>query len=135
VSPGQGTVDSCQIDRSDENLPRLPEQIYFLAVQYNWETQYGTVIPMASWSYRSNVDNCFDRASCLSGLYEVDQENVNARITWISKDENWQFAAWGNNLTDERYIIGGTPLVDVTETAGTVYNLPRTYGVELSYQW
>ena len=135
VSPGQGTVDSCAIDRSDENLPRLPEQIYFLAVQYNWETEFGTVIPQASWSYRSNVDNCFDRASCLSGLYEVDQEEVTARLTWISKDEAWRVTAYGNNLTDERYIIGGTPLVDVTETAGTVFNLPRTYGVELAYEW
>jgi len=135
VSPGQGTVDSCPIDRSDENLPRLPEEIYFLAVQYNWETDIGTFIPQASWSYRSNVDNCFDRASCLSGLYEVDQENVGARLTWISNDENWRVSAFGNNLTDERYIIGGTPLVDVTETAGTVFNMPRTYGVELSYDW
>jgi hypothetical protein len=25
--------------------------------------------------------------------------------------------------------------VDVTETAGTIYNLPRTYGVEAAYTW
>lgn len=135
IPVGQGTVDNCGIDRSDENLPRLPEQIYYLALQYNWESEFGTVIPMISWSYRTNVDNCFDRASCLSGLYEVDQENVSARLTWISNDQNWRVTAYGNNITDERYIIGGTPLVDVTETAGAVYNLPRTYGVELSYDW
>ena len=40
-----------------------------------------------------------------------------------------------NNITDDRYISGGTPLVDVTETAGTVYNQPRTYGVEAAYTW
>ena len=128
-------MDACEIDRSDENLPRLPEEIYFLAVQYNWNTDLGTVIPMLSWSYRTNVDNCFDRASCLSGLYEVDQEDVSARLTWLSTDEKWRVTAYGNNLTDDRYITGGTPLVDVTETAGTVYNLPRTYGVEAAYTW
>jgi hypothetical protein len=26
-------------------------------------------------------------------------------------------------------------LVDVTETAGTIYNLPRTYGIEAAYTW
>jgi iron complex outermembrane receptor protein len=135
IEVGGSPVDACEIDRSDENLPRLPEEIYFLAVQYNWNTDLGTVIPMLSWSYRTNVDNCFDRASCLSGLYEVDQEDVSARLTWLSTDEKWRVTAYGNNLTDDRYITGGTPLVDVTETAGTVYNLPRTYGVEAAYTW
>jgi iron complex outermembrane receptor protein len=128
-------VDACIIDRSDENLPRLPDQVYYLAAQYNWETEFGTVIPMVSWSYRTDVDNCFDRGSCLAGLYEVDQEDVSARLTWLSRDEQWRITAYGNNLTDDRYIIGGTPLVDVTATAGTVYSLPRTYGVEAAYTW
>ncbi len=128
-------IDNCPVDRSNENLPRLPEEVYFLAVQYNWESEYGLVIPMASWSLRTDIDNCFDQASCLSGKYLNDQEDVSASITWISPDESWRVAAYGKNLTDERYIIGGTPLVDLTETAGTVYNLPRTYGIEASYTW
>ena len=135
VSPGLGTVDACEIDRSDEDLPRLPEEVYFLAIQYTWNTDFGTIIPMASWSYRSNVEQCFDRASCLSGIYNSDQEDVSARLTWMSTDEKWRVTAWGNNLTDERYVSGGTPLVDVTETAGTIYNPPRMYGVEAAYKF
>jgi iron complex outermembrane receptor protein len=135
VSPGQGVVDSCPIDRSDENLPRLPDEIYFLAVQYNWESEFGTIIPMVSYSYRTNLDNCFDRSSCLSGLYEVDQEDVSARLTWLSPQQKWRVTAYGNNLTDDRYITGGTPLVDVTETAGTIYNNPRMYGLEVAYEF
>jgi len=135
VVVGTGTVMNCPIDRTDENLPRLPEQIYFLAAQYNWQTEFGTVIPMVSWSYRTNVDNCFDRSSCLSGIYEVDQEDLGARLTWLAPDENLRISAYGANLTDERYITGGTPLVDVTETAGTIYNIPRTYGVEVAYDF
>ena len=135
VSPGLGEVEACEIDRSDENLPRLPEEVYFLAVQYNWNTDFGTVIPMVSWSLRTNVEQCFDRASCLSGVYNQDQEEVTARLTWISNDEKWRVTAYGNNLTDERYVQGGTPLVDVTETAGTIYNIPRMYGVEAAYNW
>lgn len=132
---GLDSVDNCPIDRSDENLPRLPEEIYFLSMQYYLETDIGSIVPMVSWSYRKNVDNCFDRASCLSGLYEVDQEDLSARLTWTSPDENFRITAYGNNLTDERYITGGTPLVDVTATAGTIYNLPRTYGIEAAYKF
>ena len=81
---GLAEIDSCPIDRSHENLPRLPDSVYFLAVQYNWENDWGTVIPMVSWSYRTNLDNCFDYSSCLSGKYKVDQEDVSARLTWLS---------------------------------------------------
>jgi iron complex outermembrane receptor protein len=132
---GQGFVDSCAIDRSDEGLPRLPDSVYFLAVQYTWETEWGSVVPMVSWSYRTNLDNCFDAASCQSGIYKVDQKDVTARLTWHSPEMKWRVSAYGNNLTDDRYISGGTPLVDVTETAGTVYNPPRTYGIEAAYTW
>jgi iron complex outermembrane receptor protein len=48
---------------------------------------------------------------------------------------NWRVTGFGNNLTDDRYVQGGTPLVDVTSTAGTVYNQPRTYGIEAAYNW
>ncbi len=132
---GGNLVENCAVDRSDENLPRLPDEVYFVAVQYNWETSMGRVVPMVSWSYRTSVDNCFDVSSCISGIYKVDQEDVSARLTWTSQDEAWRVTAYGNNLTDDRYVTGGTPLVDVTETAGTIYNLPRTYGVEAAYTW
>lgn len=135
VNTGIGALDSCPIDRSDESLPRLPDSSYFLAVQYTFETDYGPIIPMVSWSYRTNLDNCFDSSSCLSGIYKVDQEDVSARLTWFSPDSAWRVSAYGNNLTDDRYVTGGTPLVDVTETAGTLYNPPRTYGIEAAYTW
>jgi len=123
------------VDRSDENLPRLPDQILYTAIQYTWETEFGQVIPLLQYSYRRNVDNCFDRSSCVSGLYEVDQEDLGARLTWLSPEAAWRVSAYGNNLTDNRYITGGTPLVDVTATAGTIYNTPRTYGVEAAFSW
>lgn len=135
VTVGTTQVQNCPIDRSDENLPRLPEEIYYLAAMYNFDTDFGRIMPMVSWSYRKKVDNCFDRASCLSGLWEVNQEDLTARLSWFSQDETLRITAYGNNLTDERYPTGGTPLVDVTQAPGVVYNLPRTYGVEIAYDF
>jgi iron complex outermembrane receptor protein len=132
---GAGFVDNCPIDRSDESMPRLPDSVFYLAAQYTFETEYGSVVPLLSWSYRTNLDNCFDASSCQSGIYKVDQENITARLSWNSPDMAWRVTAFGNNLNDERYVEGGTPLVDVTATAGTIYNQPRTYGVEASYTW
>jgi iron complex outermembrane receptor protein len=135
INVGTGQVANCPIDRSDENMPRLPDSVFYLAAQYTFETEYGTVVPLLSWSYRTNLDNCFDASSCISGIYKVDQEDITARLTWNSPDMAWRVTAFGNNLNDERYVTGGTPLVDVTATAGTVYNQPRTYGVEAAYTW
>jgi len=135
VTVSGGRVLNCAVDRSDESLPRLPDSVLFAALQYTFETRFGAVVPMLSWSYRRNLDNCFDVSSCLSGVYKTDQEDLTARLTWTSLDAAWRVSAFGNNITDERYIIGGTPLVDLTETAGTIYNTPRTYGVEAAYTW
>ena len=128
-------LNNCPIDRSDEDMPRLPDSVYYLAVQYTFETEYGSIVPMLSWSYRTNLNNCFDASSCLTDIYKVNQEDVTARLTWNSPDMNWRVSAFGYNLSDDRYVIGGTPLVDNTATAATIYNTPRTYGIEAAYTW
>jgi iron complex outermembrane receptor protein len=135
TSVAQPPVDACAVDRSDEDLPRLPTQTYFLAAQYTWQTDFGMLIPRVQYSLRKDLDNCFDRASCLEGTYKTDQSDLSARLTWLSNDTNWRVTLWGSNLADDRYIEGGTPLVDTTETAGVIYNLPRTYGLEATFSW
>jgi iron complex outermembrane receptor protein len=127
-------VDSCPNDRSDENLPRLPEQTYYTAAEYRFDTDFGTVLPRIQFSYKSDVDFCFDSASCRSGLWlEEEQKDLSARVTWISTDEKWVGAVYGNNLTDEDHIIGASPLVDSQGVGGYAAAAPTTYGVELKY--
>jgi iron complex outermembrane receptor protein len=142
-TPGQGctrtdltflVVDSCPNDRSNENLPRLPEQTYYFAAEYTVETSFGAVMPRIQYSYKSDIDYCFDAASCDSGLWlEDEQHDLSARITWISPDETWVGAIYGNNLTDETYIVGGTALVESEGVGGYSVATPTTYGVELKY--
>ncbi|MBP6724049.1 MAG: TonB-dependent receptor [Halioglobus sp.] len=127
-------VDSCPNDRSDENLPRLPEQTYYLAAEYSFDTAIGTVAPRIQFSYKSDIDYCFDSASCRSGLWlEDEQQDLSARVTWTSKSEKWVGAVYGNNLTDEDYIVGGSALVDSQGAGGYAAATPTTYGVELKY--
>ena len=127
-------VDSCPNDRSNENLPRLPEHTYYFAAEYTLETSFGAVMPRVQYSYKSDIDYCFDAASCDSGLWlEEDQHDLSARITWISPDETWVGAIYGNNLTDEDYIVGGTALVESQGVGGYSVATPTTYGVELKY--
>ena len=145
VPPGSGcdrvdlsllVVDSCPNDRSNENLPRLAEASYFLAAQYNWETEYGTFIPRIQGSLKEDIDYCFDSASCNTGLWFVDEQyDLSARVTWLSNDGKWTGAIYGNNLTDEDHLVGGAALVDSGGVGGYAPALPRMYGAELKYSF
>jgi iron complex outermembrane receptor protein len=135
---GGNLIDVCPVDRSDEDLPALPTQIYYLAGQYTWNTEVGDLVARIDAAYSEDINTCFDYASCAwrngKGL-EVDSFSLGARLTWFSQSGDWRVTAWGNNLTDYDYKAGGQPLVSTTETISYEWNIPRTYGVELAYTW
>ncbi|MGI9317350.1 MAG: TonB-dependent receptor, partial [bacterium] len=87
IPPG---VDACPVDRSDEDLPRLPNQNYYVAAQYAWITDIGSIVPRLQYSLRKDVDNCFDFSSCKTGIYKVDQKDLSARLSWISPQSSWR---------------------------------------------
>jgi iron complex outermembrane receptor protein len=128
-------IEVCPVDRSDENLPLIPETQLLLAAQYRFDTGFGTVTPRIQWSKKWDIERCLDRASCLSGAYRGDDEDLSARVSWISPDQSWEVAAYGTNLTDEQYIIGGTPNFEAYGLGSYVYAPPRLFGVEFSYGW
>ena len=129
-------VDVCPNDRSDENLPRLPEESYFLAAQYHWETSVGLFMPRIQGSWKFDIEYCFESSSCVVGDWLEDKQfELSARVTWVSSDEKWIGAIYGTNLTDEDYIVGGTALTDASGLGGYVYNAPRMYGAELQYRF
>ncbi|WP_279245967.1 TonB-dependent receptor [Candidatus Litorirhabdus singularis] len=129
-------VDECNVDRSNENLPRLPEETYFLAAQYTFNTGIGAIIPRLQASLKKNVDYCFDSTSCVTELWlEDEQFDVSGRVTWISNDGKWIGSLYGTNLTDEDYVVGGTALLESAGVGGYAANAPRMYGAELKWSF
>jgi len=129
-------VDSCPNDRSNENLPRLPEETYYLAAQYTVQSEWGTFVPRIQGSLKKDIDYCFDSASCDTGLWLQDEQyDLSARVSWMSNDGKWLGAIYGSNLTDEDHIIGGTALVESAGVGGVVAAAPRMYGAELKYSF
>lgn len=61
---------------------------------------------------------------------------LDARIAWLSGDGRVELALWGKNLTNENdYLVGGIPLADITGAVGQVYANPRTYGLNMTYNF
>lgn len=135
VMVGAACVTETLIDRSDEDLVRLPAQTVYLAAQYRFIGDYGTIVPRIQYSKKFDIEHCFERGSCESGLWKGDETDLSARLTWYSPEENYRISAYGSNLTDEIYVIGGQPLVDSFGFGGVTFNPPRMYGVELEARW
>lgn len=137
IGPGR-VVDGCTVDRSDEDLPQLPKQVYYLAAQYLFETNYGSLTPRVDVTYKTDLNGCLDYASCNwrdgKGT-EFDIYSLNARLTWLSKDQKIRVTAYGNNLTDNQANAASLPLIGSTESWAVSWSDPFTYGVELAYSW
>jgi iron complex outermembrane receptor protein len=60
---------------------------------------------------------------------------LNARLTFDSADGNWAVSLFGTNLTDERYLMGGTDFLNVLGFAEMQYARPREWGVSLKFNF
>lgn len=98
--------------------------------------------------YQRNLGNGFRLTSMLHVNYESDSfktvENnpllktdshslVNARLT-LQKDEDWELALWGQNLTNTEHIEEAFDQSDLGYVIYS-YGMPRTYGVSVTYRW
>lgn len=59
---------------------------------------------------------------------------LSARLMWMP-DTQWNVTAFVDNLTDKEYLQGGFALPDLMGGADFVKGPPRTYGVEVFYEF
>lgn len=103
---------------------RTPDLTGNLAINYSLETAIGVVDFNGSVYHNSgfywDVDNRLEQPNyTLLGL----------SVTWHSPDDSLSVRLWGENLSDEHYLVGGVPsgLGDQLQ-----YAAPSTYGITLT---
>ena len=84
----------------------------------------------ADYSWRSEF---YNDVSNTPALFQDDVGLINARITYDSPKGNWQVAAFGTNLSDERYVTGGVGGGAALGIDEVQYGRPREYGVTIGY--
>jgi len=126
-------------DRSDEDLPSLPESSFSLGVQYDWDTRFGSWTARVDAFYRDEIywgfdamswDNTLARKSATTDSYTV----YNGRLNW-QIDDNLSVSAWGKNLGDKVYYDGGVGEAVNLGIVNKGFAMPRRYGVDLRYQF
>ena len=138
--PGGGADGS---DVSGNQLPRAPEASFNLGIQYYYpiDALNSDLLTRLDYaytdSYYTDVNNI--KMQMLAANVSVPFGSVpsnsllNARVSLISHNNDWTVSLWARNLTDEEYLTSNTR--DFFGTLVNYYGTPRTYGVELEYNF
>lgn len=113
-------------------LPNAPELQYNLVARY--ETWMNNGMGLAIQADMKYTDEMYKEATNNPLAQTDDYTLVNGRISLLGQDDSWEFSIWGKNLTDEDY-LEHVFVVDFFYTTGDLYNVPRTYGATLSYNF
>ena len=127
------------LDRSDEDLPSLPESAFSLGIQYEWEVGMGTMSARVDAFYRDEIYWGFDAMTFDIPLAREESTTdsytlYNARLNW-QVSESLSVTAWGKNLGDETYFDGG---VGEAANLGHVvksFSAPRRYGIDVRFDF
>ena len=128
ATPGLNTVP---FDASGEDQLRVPDFSGFVSFRYVHTFNGGASLPMSlTYSYTGEYDGGFVIEEETSDLRRDSVDLVNARISYVSASGNWEFAIWGNNLTDEEYPVSVEPIPTGLRQSDAD---PRTYGADFNY--
>ncbi len=120
-------------DFSGNNLPNAPKLNYSVGAQYTMRaSDYGYVVFRGDYAWRDNVNF---KSSNLPRFRSDTYSLINARISFLTLDDLWEFSLYGSNLTDNRYAtyITSARSVDggVSNITNVVYGEPRQFGLRV----
>lgn len=127
-------IDSEGVDRSGEPVPQSPEYSYQAGFTYKREVPAGgDVILSFSYNWLDSQSFGFNpHPTTTSGSYDL----VNVRAGWTNiLNTGFDVVAWGKNLGDSEYVTGGVFLFDNAGLSTNQQSEPRTYGVDIKYQF
>ncbi len=133
LDPSQNfTTDLLSLNQ-DSQLVNTPEWSYNLGVQYAFNfTGGGQLITRADLSY---IDDHFKDALNFPQLTQDSYSLVDAYITYLPQQSNWELSLFGKNLSDERYIVSGFANGLSQGPATTYLGRPREWGLSLKYRF
>ncbi len=108
---------------------RTPSHSFSASIDYKSQFRWGALELHGDYSYRSKEQ--FQITAAMN-----DQEGyglLGARFTFRTRDDDFSFALFGTNLTDERYRTAGRgTLINQTGIAYSSIGMPRQFGVQVS---
>ena len=120
------------LQQVDTEMPLTPELQATLIARYQWAAPWGGQLALqgdVSWVDEQYFDS-FNSPSHFEDSYSI----MNARLTWLSEDEKWRVAVFGENITDEEYRTFSFDLAFLGFSTD-VYAKPSWYGMTVGYSF
>jgi len=133
LDPGQNFTTDLREITLNSKLVNAPEWTTNVGIQYTAAFGGGgQLIPRVDWAYTSEV---FKDALNYPELRQDGYHLVNAYLTYVAPQGNWEAALFGTNLSDEKYITSGfaNGLTQGRITANLAR--PRQVGLSLVYRF
>lgn len=125
--PNAGGLGVSFSGRDLVGAPRFSGQA---ALQYDGPSGLHDGVDLFARAEIVHSDSLYTDTANSPDLEQNANDLVNARIGL--KNDNFGLYLWGRNLTDEDIIGGGFKVFSVTQRS---INIPRTYGIELRYEY
>ena len=121
-------------DLSGRKFRDVPEFTANILAQYEFALSGGGSLRLrGDLAYRDDIYYTNDEvASTFDRLHADSFTTINAGITYISADGQWELGVYGRNLSDEREIVGGF-VVDAFGSTDVAFTPPRRYFVSVKY--
>lgn len=114
------------------SLLNAPQWTLSASAQYAHPFSAGSIVGRLDWSYRSEFYRAFNFGPTRDFRDRIEgRDLLNARIAYVIPSEKLEFALWGRNLLDERYISQKVFRFDLQ----VLHGLPRTYGAEMTFRF
>ena len=117
---------------SPRKLANSPEQTFNAAVTYEVPLANGAMIRMFA-DYYYQGDHFKEIVNIIP--LEISQEQLNARVTYVSPSGNWDVGIWGRNITDEALIADTLNGPASLGWGAIVHAAPRSFGVTANWRW
>lgn len=125
-----GTAD---VEVSGNQLVSAPEVTFSFSIVQDINLSKGDLTLRFDYRYTDDVFfTPFNRALESQDAYS----NVGARIAYVSQQGNWGLSLWGKNLGNKEVKVGISsvpPWLGANQIGGV--NKPRSYGLDLTYQF
>lgn len=142
--------DGQTVDRSNEDLPQLPEMQFNIGATQNFDTSLGELAFHVNYAY---IDNqtfsgvtgsdtvagapSVEVAALQNKYAETDSYGLtNARISLLMMGGDLELAVYGTNLTDEKYLT--RTFADLYSAVGIAMAFPgdpQTFGGSIQYKF
>lgn len=135
---GASLQDAQQLDVAygpvvkDRPMPNSPDLTFNGLARYEWPALQGFMSAQIDMSYVDDrALNGIDHPGLIGDSYTL----VNARIGYVTADQNWDLSLWVKNLGDEDYI---STAFDITTFTGVIIEAPgqpRWMGATVKYSF